>query len=162
MLIDASTDPTPATTVAGSPRAEGLEAEVYAVNQEATAIGAPGYVTRADALKQRLINQWIPFFSASSIKSDTEALAAEMASTSGRPNILDVPLANGGNVDTPDREKFISGDGGAALSAAFDDLHSSWSDFLKNTAPTITTGGYILVAVLSVLLFIMVLRETRA
>ncbi len=107
-----------------TPQQNGLESEVYAVGKEARAIGEQKYIDRAHDLEQRLIDQWIPIFSAGGIKTDTEQLSADMAGETGRPDCVTVDDPYG-QVGTAEQEKFSGGDVGAGLSAAGDDIAST-------------------------------------
>jgi hypothetical protein len=122
-----------------TPQQNGLESMVYAVGKEARAIGEQKYIDRAHDLEQRLINQWVPIFSAPGITSDTTQLSADMASETGRPDCITVDDPYG-PVGTAEQEKFSGGDISAGLSAAAADISSTAAEEAAAVTPVLSSS----------------------
>jgi hypothetical protein len=106
---------------------EGIEASVLALQYAAKAMGNADFVARANALQQRLTDQWFPVISGPGIKSDALQLDDDIKALTGQSVVYQLDAGIGGvfGVAPPDVEAQVGGDVSANLDALLTDVRSS-------------------------------------
>jgi len=141
-----------------TPESLGLEAMVYALERQAAAIGTQSYIDRAAELERRMKSMWVPMMESPFIRSDALDLGLEMGKLTGNYILFDPD--EGREVD-PGHAAFLSGDVGAGLDAASEDLKASAGEAASavaagaSSALSGTQKTLIIVAVAAFALFLL-------